>query len=464
MTANKKHAAPAQQPLALGLLVWAVVLVLAFLRLLIATGGAPTEQESFLMACAAHPAGGYVEGAAGAPLLIALLKSLGISGIAAIRWIPVLAVLLLSWCVWWIGRRVAPHRPSVALWSLLAVNVLPQITLSSLVMNGSAAAAALLLVAAVAGWHAALSRGPALGSWSLFGIALAAATLFWLPAGLFLLPAICMTFVRRGFREFPWRENLLALGFLILGWIAPLSWNAKNRWIGWYGVAPGWDALALGMHHHLSLGLVVAVSAFLVPWLVLLAFRARAWSIVMPLIAMVCISVSGLWLMIPTTIPAGFPSPVGVRGVGGLAQAVLALRKERRDAKGKPSFLIASTPGLAALLGSRIDVDYPERPDAPSVFAAESPSMGSSYALWPSYPDAVAVGKPDNLYTEEKSASPFLGRNALYITTESKEELPQTITGAFAAVGLLQELPIEINGKSVTIRIYQCEEYRTLAL
>lgn len=460
MTRNKKHAAPeAKQSLPIALLVWSAVLAVGFLRLSVASGGAPTEQEAFLMACAGHPAGGYVEGAAGAPLLLALTHA----GFPVLRWIPVLATLLLSWCVWWIGRRVAPHRPAVALWALLAVNVLPVVNVASLVMNGAAVTAAFLLLAAVAGWHAAISRGPALGSWTLLGIALGAATLFWLPSGLLLLPVLCGTFVRRGFREFPWRGSLLALGFLILGWIAPVSWNAKNRWIGLYGVAPGWDALSLGSFHF-SLGLVVAVSAFLVPWLVLLGFRSRVWSIVMLVLAAACTSVSGLWLMIPGTIPACLPSPVGVRGAGELARAVIALQKERPDSKGRPSFLIASTPGLAALLGSRINADYPERPGAPSVFAAESPSMGSSYAFWPSYPDAVAAGKPDNLYTEEKSASPFLGRNALYITTESKEELPQTITGAFGAVGLLKELPVEMNGRTQTIRIYQCEEYRSLSL
>jgi len=153
-----------------------------------------------------------------------------------------------------------------------------------------------------------------------------------------------------------------------------------------------------------------------------------------------------------------------VKGLGTLAQILLTLRKERTDPKGQPSFLIASTPGLAALLGSRITIDYPERPGAPSVFLAESPGMGSSYAFWPSYPDAVAAGQPDNLYTEEKSASPFLGRNALYITTETREEIPQTITGAFGAVGLLKEQPIVVNGRTQTIRIYQCEDYRTLSL
>ena len=163
-------------------------------------------------------------------------------------------------------------------------------------------------------------------------------------------------------------------------------------------------------------------------------------------------------------IGPGFPSPIGVQGVGDLAREVVSLRKERSDAKGERSFLIAATPGLAALLGEKIGIDYPERPGAPSVFVAESPSMNSSYALWPSYADAVAAGVKDPLYTEEKTVSPFLGRNALYITTEPFKELPQTITGAFNAVGLLKEVVLNWNGRLVTVRIYQCEGYRTLAL
>jgi hypothetical protein len=173
---------------------------------------------------------------------------------------------------------------------------------------------------------------------------------------------------------------------------------------------------------------------------------------------------SGVMLVFPSVIPSGLPSPLGVQGIGDLAGELLSLRRGRTDAKGEQSFLIASTPGLAALLGSKITVDYPERPGAPSVFAAESPSLNSSFSLWPSYPDAVAAGVVDALYTEEKSASPFLGRNALYITTETREELPQTITGAFGAVGLLKEVPLTWNGRPVTIRIYQCEDYHTLSL
>jgi hypothetical protein len=47
---------------------------------------------------------------------------------------------------------------------------------------------------------------------------------------------------------------------------------------------------------------------------------------------------------------------------------------------------------------------------------------------------------------------------------EPPGELPQTITGAFGAVGLLKEAPITWNGEQHKIRIYQCENYRTLAL
>jgi hypothetical protein len=76
----------------------------------------------------------------------------------------------------------------------------------------------------------------------------------------------------------------------------------------------------------------------------------------------------------------------------------------------------------------------------------------------------VGEGIQDSLYTEEKWTSPFLGRNALYITTESREELPQALTGAFGSVGLLREFAIRRNGRPVTARVYQCENYRTLSL
>jgi hypothetical protein len=422
------------------------------------------ETEALISVCGTHPAGGYIEGAAGAPLLLAFLHGLGLSSLAALRWISPLALLPLSWAVWWIGRRVSPHRPSVALWSVLGVNLLPPVNLASLVMNGSMVTATLMLLSIVAGWHAAEANGEkSLRSWALFGFLLALTTLFWLPAWSLVIGALALRFVKHGMKAVPWKGILISIGFLSIGWVAPVGWNARHDWIQWHSVATGFDSVTLG-RFSIRLGFLVALCALATPFLVRLAWVGRGWTIGLLLLAVLAASGSGAGMLFPSLIPSGLPSPLGIGGVNRLSEAVVKIRSERPDSKGDAPFLIASTPGLAALLGSRIDVTYAERPGAPSVFSVESPSMNSSYALWPSYADAVAAGEKDNLYTEEKSASPFLGRNALYITTESKAELPQTVTGAFGAVALLQELPLTRNGKVETVRIYQCEGYRPLSL
>lgn len=446
------------------LMVWGAVLALTALRLSVATSGKMTGTEALITVCGAHPAGGYIEGSAGAPLLLTLLQFLGISSFTVLRWISPLALLPVSWAVWWIGRRVAPHRPAVALWSVLAVNLLPSVTLASLVMNGSMVTASLILLSVVAGWQAAEAQGEkTLRCWMLVGILLALTTLFWLPAWCLIIGVLALRFVKHGMRAMPWRGMIAALGMLSLGWLAPVGWNARHDWIQWHSVATGFDSIALG-RISMPLGVLVALCAFATPFLVRLAWISRGGAVCLVLIALISVSASGLAMLFPSMIPEGLPSPLGIGGVNRLSEAIMKLREERPDQKGEAPFLIAASPELAALLGSRIDVAYPDRPGAPSVFSVESPSMNSSYALWPSYADAVAAGVADNLYTEEKSASPFLGRNALYVTTEASGELPQTITGAFGAVALLKELPMTRNGKVETVRIYQCEAYHPLSL
>lgn len=450
------------------MMLWAAILALTGLRITVATGGSVTESEAFLSVCASHPAGGYIEGAAGIPLLMALFKLLGGAGFFFLRCIPSLAALPLSWCVWWIGRRVAPHRPALALWSVLGLNVLPPVNLAALVMNGALVTAMILLLTIVSGWHAVLKKGGGgphgeSAAWVLFGVALAVATLFYQPIGFLLPAALVFRFVNHGWRGIPWQGVLLALFLLMLGWVPSLSWNSRHDWIQWSSVATVFDFIHLGAFT-LSLGLLVAILAVILPFVVRLAYSGLILrGVIIAFAAMSALS-SALFLLTPSIIPAGLPSPIGVNGIKGGSETLVSLRNERSDACGRPPFLVASSPGLAALFGSQISVTYPERPGSPSVFVAESPSLSSSYALWPSYPDAVAAGVKDNLYTEEKSASPFLGRNALYVTMETNEELPQTITGAFNAVALLKEVPVTINGKQQVLRIYQCEGYRSLSL
>ena len=461
---SKKNPRTSTAGITKAIVVWGAVFALTLFRISVATGGSLGESEALVSVCAAHPDGGYVEGPPGTPLLLSLFHLVGLGSLVPIRIISPIAALILSWAVWWMGRRLAPHRPAVALWSVLAVNLLLPVTIASLVMNGAMVSATLILLSVVSGWSAARSHdGNTFRSWALFGLALAVTTFFFQPVGFLLPVALAFRFVNQGVKQFPWRGVMVALCLLILGWIIPLSWNARHDWIQWSSVAHGFDIIEFG-NVSVSLGLAVALCGLVTPPLVLLAFARPLWRIPMIFLLILLAMGSGIFLLVSGAIPEGLPSPSGVSGIAEMASDITTLRDNRVDAKGAKPILIASTPGLAALLGSRINLSYPERPGSPSVFALESPSCNSSFSLWPGYADAVGEGIQDSLYTEEKWTSPFLGRNALYITTESREELPQTLTGAFDSVGLLREFTIRRNGRPVTARVYQCENYRTLSL
>ncbi len=456
------------------LALWIGVWGLAILRLWVSWLGSLEESEAILISCAAHPAGGYVEGPCGMPLLYTLLLWLhslfsDATLLHSIRWISPISSVLLSYCVWKIARRITARRPAVAFWSVVGVNFLPWVNLASLVADGALVTASILLLAIITGWNAVepnkeeSGRSPLL-PWILFGIILALGTLFYYPIG-FLLPIAMLLYLRlHGTQHFPWRGVLCAFGLLTLGWIIPISWNARHDWIQWSSVARSFDCyLVYGLN--VSLSLWITLSALIVPPLVLLASSGIWWRRGMIFLLILAGASSVVVLIMPDKIIlSGLPSPRGVKEVGELAHEIVALRTQRRDISGKEPILIASTPGLASLLGEKINTGYDELQGAPPVFVAESPSLNSSYSLWPSYADALVPAAKDILYTEEKTVSPFLGRKAFYITTEAANELPQTITGAFNAVGLLKEVPLLKNGKPVTVRIYQCDGYRALAL
>jgi hypothetical protein len=127
-------------------------------------------------------------------------------------------------------------------------------------------------------------------------------------------------------------------------------------------------------------------------------------------------------------------------------------------------FLIAADTDLAAVLGYHLRDDLIPPIGHPAVYVRESQDISSQFGLWPSYDDFVEVEThSDEYFTEQKGENPFMGRSALYISTEPPIDLPQTIKAAFGAVTPIQELPSR-PGLPHPLYIYLCENYQTLPL
>ena len=312
-------------------MLWGAVLAITVFRLSVSTSGALNENEALLAVCATHPAGGYIEGPAGVPLLLFLKQCIFGQGVVTLRCISPVALLLLSWSVWWIGRRIAPQRPSIALWSVVTLNLLPLINLASLVMDGAMVTASLVLLSVVAGWHALEAREikghENITPWFLFGVILGICTLFYYPICFLLLVVVAIRMISRGANSISWRSVIIAATLLVAGWVLPLIWNARHNWIQWSSVAYGFDAIHCGSVVF-SLGLAVAVSAIMVPFLVRLAYAGKWWRGFLLFLGVIMASVSILFLLSPSLIPENLPSPIGVTGIAVLSKSVVALRAE----------------------------------------------------------------------------------------------------------------------------------------
>lgn len=326
-----------------------------------------------------------------------------------------------------------------------------------------------------------------------------------------------------------WRKGvgaLIAMSLLGLSCLPLLWWNYHHDWVQWQGMTwdsfwswppwsddylqhlpMAWSLLLLGPllvtgacyfsrlwmlespffllllvplffglnelgHEKVPFALLLVLTALFLPSTVDLFFQTKRWKQVgaLLLIGVACVSIVLLLGKISSSTtqesPWNFPSATGVVGTEAAAQQLLQLRTTYADTSGRPPFLIAETPGLAAILGAVLPIDYPELKDAPSVFIPESPALTSQFLFWPHYADATTENTtPDPLYTEEKAVSPFLGHDAFYITTEKLEEIPQTISGAFAAIIPLSViLPLQNNGQTEELKIYLCQNYQMLSL
>ena len=223
-------------------------------------------------------------------------------------------------------------------------------------------------------------------------------------------------------------------------------------------------------HRQADFSLLLALFGLLLPGIVALFLR----KIILKKSALPLLLLAGIFSLV---LSSGIFSSIsnssfswnisGVRGVTGLqpvAVEILRWRTSQQDELGRLPFVIAQNPGLAALLGSVLPITYSELPGAPAVFVPESPSFMSQFQLWPHYATATASAVVDPLYTEEQVTSPFLDHDALYITPENLEEMPQTIHGAFTSVEPLGEATLDNDGKAEHLFIYHCKKYQMLSL
>ena len=471
-----------------------------------------SPEECYLALCGFIPSLAYFDGPGGTPLLVALgIATAGPGGFGATFFWPLLAALASVFAYLLVATLVG-NREGLAVATLL--NLLPVFNQAALSATCAMPLAAAALGASLCAWHALENNSAAW--WAACGLCAAFGLLFTYTAW-FILPALALVL----FASHRWRRRLLAPRFC-LAWILPgvlylllLRWNQENGWIHFIGgtwkTARSLDftrlpetiaGAAVALTPFVLLALVFAATSVVariarspkikfiaVPALaaVLAAVYAglRGWSaetsgllaaaLTLPLVAWLPACIAGartkvvlsvLFLGAAVWTALTFPRPVSSSTIdAGVGRAVDKFRSGHSDPSAPPLFLIAENAPLAAALALALPDPMPGTPGHPPVYTTESPAARSQFDLWPRYDQFVdtaqtAPAGPDP-FTEQQGANPFMGRSALYVTTQRPEELPQSVSAAFSGVQLLGEID---SPDGHILRVYLCSDYQTMPL
>jgi 4-amino-4-deoxy-L-arabinose transferase-like glycosyltransferase len=472
-----------------------------------------SPEESYLALCGFIPSLAYFDGPGGTPLLVALgISVAGPGGFGATFFWPVLAVLA-SVFLYLLVARLTVSSEGLAVAVLL--NLLPVFNQATLSATCAMPLATAALGASFCAWRALES--PSVGWWLGAGLCAAFGLLFTYTAW-FILPSLALVLLA----SHRWRPRLLAPSFW-LAWIPPvtvylllLRWNEQNGWIHFIGGT--WKTARSLDFAQLPGAFVASVSALTPFVFVALLFGAafalgrirvspkikflffpalaatlaavyaalRGWSgqtpgllaaaLALPLIAWIPERIGGtrtkiilstlllgaaVWTAL--TLPRPQSKSLFDSGVG---RAIGDLRAENSNATMPLLFLIAENAPLAAALALALPDATPAAPGHPPVYTSESPAARSQFDLWPRYDqfveaERIEVAPGIDPFTEQEGANPFVGRSALYITTQEPGDLPQAITAAFAGVQPLGEITAP-DGRILCV--YLCSDYQTMPL
>lgn len=486
-----------------------VMVLLTALRIVLVLSADPSPSEAYYYLCAEHPAPAYFDGPAGTARIIGWLEAAGLPEGWWRLQAPLWALAATGAC-FLLLRQIGGAE--TAAWAALALNALPIVNVAALRVGPelptlTASTLTLWLV-----WRAYQAESRRLLWWLGAGVMMAVAASFayvvvaWIP--------LLVIFTLASPKHRCLGEGI-GLGFLILIpalMLEPaLAWNAHLEWLPmaggtwqtlWMFTGGGFLLTVWEMGKMFSpLVLVLALLAWVVvgresptrvrsrflflgalPGVVLCGYFAlRGQTAALSLLLAMPGLLFGLLrgespsvarrLLLGITFTVAVVMAVGsVPGVISSGEGWRAAAQEVREAflkqssQGEGLFLVAGDPALASVLGYHLRNDLVPPAGHPTVYIGESQDVSNQFGVWPGYGDFIVTGNTANEYfTEQEGENPFLGRDALYITHETEEEIPQTIRAAFTTVEPLATLP-PAGAKSEPLYIYRCLDYQTQPL
>lgn len=157
-----------------------------------------------------------------------------------------------------------------------------------------------------------------------------------------------------------------------------------------------------------------------------------------------------------------------LRGWESAAVEVERLRKAVEEEWGEELFLVSNSWQNAATLAFHFDDKRQEGPRHPPIYFRESPLMENQFSFWPRYDGYIESEEPPPgapVLREQTAWNPFIGRNALFITSSDGQRPAFQIRESFVDWIPLADVKVKRRGLPVRrLRIFVCYDYQGLPL